>query len=402
MAKILWGKVYYKDIFAGILSEESGGGFIFTYDQAYLNQDFGSIAYTLPVQEKVHRSIHGLHPFFDNLVSEGWLEQAQSRLLGKRQASRFELLLAFGFDCAGAVSLQDPEPTALTDCLLDHESSKEMAVLSSRASLSGVQSKMAVVKEKQTYRLAKMGELSTHIAKFPSSSHSDLIENEYLTTKAFAALLPKEPVVAMDINSIEGIDGQALLIERFDRKDGLRLHFEEFNQLLARASSDKYEGAYADMAGFIKQNNVCLSGENYRLYVRILAGLLLGNTDMHLKNFAMMHQDGGLRLAPAYDQVASSVYAYKTLALELAGASNRRLGDLKAEHLVLLGLEYHLSLDAIESVVLELEHHLDAARAAILDAPFGSVKLKEGLVKRMERQWRGTFALIGKALSKRR
>ncbi len=50
------------------------------------------------------------------------------------------------------------------------------------------------------------------------------------------------------------------------------------------------------MADFIRATPGCLPVEIYRLYLRILAGLLLGNTDMHFKNFAMFHTPEGLRL----------------------------------------------------------------------------------------------------------
>lgn len=66
----------------------------------------------------------------------------------------------------------------------------------------------------------------------------------------------------------------------------------------------------------------CLPAEIYRLYLRILAGLLLGNTDMHLKNFAMFCTDAGLRLSPAYDAISASLYGYKTIALSIDGAAN--------------------------------------------------------------------------------
>lgn len=35
MARLLWGKVYYKDIFAGIIREEPGDRVTFTYDDSY-------------------------------------------------------------------------------------------------------------------------------------------------------------------------------------------------------------------------------------------------------------------------------------------------------------------------------------------------------------------------------
>ncbi|MEM6780772.1 MAG: HipA domain-containing protein [Pseudomonadota bacterium] len=409
MANLLWGKVYYKDLFAGYIREEPGERVTFTYDSSYIEGRHPAIAHTLPVRAEPHISNNGLPPFFDNLVSEGWLEQAQSRLLGRREVSRFELLLAFGFDCAGAVSIIDPEPSDLSEAMLDMSDPKEMAVLTSRASLSGVQPKLAVIEEGGIYRPARIDELSTHIAKFPSANHPDLIENEYLTTLAFKALLPDDEVVQLSIEEVKGLGEPALLIKRFDRTKGEkgkeRLHFEEFNQLLGRRSRTKYDGAHKDMAGFILQTDGCLPTQAYLLYRRILTGLLLGNTDMHLKNFAMFHTDGGLRLTPSYDQVAASLYNYKTLALTIAGSKDHPIGDLKARHLILLGEEFELSPAAINMATEGLAKNIEEAKDAINEAPphgfSGAVDFKDNLIKLMEKRWNGTFALIGKTLSKK-
>lgn len=108
MAKLLWGKVYLGDVFSGFMREEPDGRVEFVYDGSFIDSGRPAVAHTLPVRPEPHASAGGLHPFFDNLVSEGWLERIQSRLLGRREASRFELFLAFGFDCAGAVSVVDP------------------------------------------------------------------------------------------------------------------------------------------------------------------------------------------------------------------------------------------------------------------------------------------------------
>lgn len=405
MANLLWGKVYYKDSFAGILREEPGERVTFTYDSSYIEGGHPAIAYTLPVHEQPHISNNGLHPFFDNLVSEGWLEQAQSRLLGRREVTRFELLLAFGFDLAGAVSIIDPEPSDLSEAMLDLDDPKEMAVLTSRASLSGVQPKLAVVQEKSIYRPARINELSTHIAKFPSANHPDLTLNEYLTTLAFKALLPDDEIVNLSIEEVKGLGEPALLIKRFDRRKDGRIHFEEFNQLLGRASRMKYDGAHKDMADFILGIEGCLPTQAYLLYRRILAGLLLGNTDMHLKNFAMFHTDAGLRLTPSYDQVAASLYNYKTLALKIAGSKDHPIGDLKARHLMLLGEEFGLSPAAINMAAQGLEKHIGAAKDAIQEAPIGGADIKDNLIKLIGKRWSGTFqnlgALIGKTSSKK-
>src|ERR1700680_2411815 len=113
MAAALWGRVYYNNgLFAGILRQEPSGRCVFTYDQAYLEAKRPAIAFTLPRQAAPHVCEAGLHPFFDNLVAEGWLRNAQARALKIDPNNRFALLLAFGRDCAGAVSIIDPAPLA--------------------------------------------------------------------------------------------------------------------------------------------------------------------------------------------------------------------------------------------------------------------------------------------------
>ncbi|MEI8295550.1 MAG: HipA domain-containing protein [Alphaproteobacteria bacterium] len=398
MAKLLWGKVYYQDHFAGLLQEEPGDRTSFVYDETYLNAKQPAIAHTLPLQTSPHISIAGLHPFFDNLVAEGWLENAQTRLLGKRDASRFELLLAFGYDCAGAVSVVDPEPSGLSELLLDSEDNKEMAVLTSRASLSGVQPKLAVVQREGGYFPARINELSTHIAKFPTAAHDDIVTNEYLTTQAFKALLPEDTHVDLSIDEVVGLSEAALIIKRFDRIDGKRIHFEEFNQLLGRKSHHKYDGSYKEMSHFIRNMSGCLHTENYRLYARILGGLLLGNTDMHLKNFAMFHAPTGMSLTPSYDQVAAAIYQYKTIALAIGGASNLPIGTLKAKNMITMADEFALPKEAVNMFVQQLARNKDQAKDAITQASIGSSTLKNQLIKQIESRWNGTFALISQSL----
>ena len=56
MAINLWGKIYYKDTFAGILSQEAGGRCVFTYDESYLQSSLPAISYTLPLRAEPHLS----------------------------------------------------------------------------------------------------------------------------------------------------------------------------------------------------------------------------------------------------------------------------------------------------------------------------------------------------------
>jgi len=401
VAELLWGNVYYQDLFAGVLREEPGSRSSFTYDTAYLNlAQAHPLAHTLPLQEQTFICEKGLPAFFDNLIAEGWLQEAQSRLLGKRLANRFELLLAFGQDCAGAVSVIDPEPKKLRQ--LDLSDPKEAAVLLGRASLSGIQPKLAITQRQGKFYPAHLGELSTHIAKFPSRAHDDLVFNEYLTTLAFKALLPDDDIVTLSIDHVEGFSEPALIVERFDRHNGQRLHFEEFNQLLNYSSSAKYDGSYQEMADFMRQTPTCLPTEIYRLYERILAGLLLGNTDMHFKNFALFHSDSGLRLTPSYDQVSAVICDYKTIALTMAGSANRLIHDLKSKHIVALAKEFQLSNAAVSLAYEQLAKRQEAAKDAISQAKIGTTFLKKQIIQHLDKRWNATFTSIGKLLSTKR
>ena len=423
MANLLWGKVYRNNAFAGFLREEPGGRVSFTYDASYYDPAHGAagypaISHTLPIGHTLseaaqpHICEDGLHPFFDNLASEGWLENAQNRLLGKRGAKRFELLLAFGVDGVGAVSVVDPEPADLEGRLEVISDPKEKIALASRSSISGVQPKFFAVEENGGFRASRVNEVSTHIAKLPSASLPGIIENECLTTAAFSALLPGDEVVECGIGSIEGVDEPVLLVKRFDRRrvdpetggetesqTTERVHFEEFNQLLDRRSNAKYDGAYKDMADFIAKTDGCLPSQNFVLFRRILGGLLLGNMDMHLKNFAMFHTSEGMRLTPSYDQVATVLYGDNTSALSIAGASGVSVGSLKPRNIVLLGEEFGLPTKAIAMAVDQLAGRLEAARRAITDGKHGSDQLKSDLMRIMEKRWNGTFDSIGRELS---
>lgn len=401
MAQRSWGQVFYGEDFAGILQEEPGDRYSFTYDKAYLENGKTIISHCLPLRESPHISSYGLHPFFDNLVAEGWLESAQKRALGKRETSRFELLLAFGFDCAGAVSVRDPEPAKMSDAMLDLNDPREYSLLSNRASLSGIQPKMVVKQKGSQFFPCGPGELSTHIAKFPSPSHQNILENEFLCTQIHNFLLHNDPTSEIILDAVQGIDFPALIIKRFDRSENARIHFEEFNQLLNQKSRDKYEGSHKDMADFILKTPGCVPAENYRLFGRIITGFLIGNTDMHLKNFAMIHTPEGLRLSPAYDLICASIYGYKTIALEINHAKNMRIGDLKAKHIVGLGQEFNLPAEAIDMKVREIKERIDGAKDFISQATFGDSALKKQLIETMDQRWNGTFALIGQALSKK-
>ena len=97
-------KVFYNKVFAGTL-EESDSGYIFTYDENYLNQkNAAPVSLTLPLRREAYLSKE-LFPFFEGLIPEGWLFELNSRLLKIDSKDDFGMLLATGMDCIGAVSV---------------------------------------------------------------------------------------------------------------------------------------------------------------------------------------------------------------------------------------------------------------------------------------------------------
>ncbi len=98
------GRVFFDREPAGWLEEEERGGAVtFRYDPGWLARaDAHPVSLTLPLRREPYRW-RSVHPFFLNLLPEGWLlELALSRLKLSRD-DPFGLVLALCRDCQGAV-----------------------------------------------------------------------------------------------------------------------------------------------------------------------------------------------------------------------------------------------------------------------------------------------------------
>jgi len=98
--------VYFKDQQCGTLSEEKDKTYLFTYSPEYLaTPGARPISVNLPLQTEPYYSA-SLFPFFDNLISEGWLLEAQTTIHKIDRRNRFALIQKCGIECMGAVSLR--------------------------------------------------------------------------------------------------------------------------------------------------------------------------------------------------------------------------------------------------------------------------------------------------------
>jgi serine/threonine-protein kinase HipA len=103
--------------------------------------------------------------------------------------------------------------------------------------------------------------------------------------------------------------GTALAVQRFDRvPGGEAVHMEDFAQVFGLYPDDKYRHrSYANIASVLWAE----SGEEatYEFVRRLVFSVLIGNADMHLKNWSLLYPDTRTPvLSPAYDFVATLPY----------------------------------------------------------------------------------------------
>jgi serine/threonine-protein kinase HipA len=98
------GIVSLDGVRVGII-EETEGGTRFSYDDSWRSKpDAVPVSLTLPLQKEPYES-RGLHPFFENLLPEGWLLELSTSKLKISKDDAFGLLLATCADCVGAAEI---------------------------------------------------------------------------------------------------------------------------------------------------------------------------------------------------------------------------------------------------------------------------------------------------------
>jgi len=99
-------KVYENGTEAGILREENGRLFTFTYNEGYTGRP---VCLSMPVRKEPYSSDH-LFPFFSNMLSEGANRIMQGRMLHIDENDDFGILLATAqTDTIGAVTVKPIE-----------------------------------------------------------------------------------------------------------------------------------------------------------------------------------------------------------------------------------------------------------------------------------------------------
>lgn len=100
-------------------------------------------------------------------------------------------------------------------------------------------------------------------------------------------------------------------IDRDAQNGAVRLFaMEDFCQLSNRLTQDKYRGSYENCGRIIRKYSTRPGLDMSELFLRIAFSFLIGNSDMHLKNFSLRESSPGSReftLSGAYDLLPVNV-----------------------------------------------------------------------------------------------
>lgn len=326
-------EVFIGDLKVGEITLLTNERSLFIFDDNYLNlsdkpilsQSFFDKSGEIIAQTKILQT--KLPPFFSNLLPEGHLRQYLAQQGGINQQSEFKLIELLGADLPGSVIVK---PGHYIDTDIKQESkdlSRDDQVY--RFSLAGIQLKFsAIVQSSGGLTIPASGLGGDWIVKLPAQNFTSVPENEFSMLRLAKEVGIDTPEINLiDLDKVSGLPelgilggDKALAVKRFDREDGKRIHIEDFAQVYSVFPKDKYDKVnYGNIANMVWT----LTGQEglVDFIKRLVFNIIIGNGDMHLKNWSFIYPDGKTsQLAPAYDFVSTVVYIPDDkLALNLAG-----------------------------------------------------------------------------------
>lgn len=338
---------------------ELGDDGSYTYDTSYLaSSDSRALSHSLPLQAETFTPAQA-RPYFEGLLPEGTALASLAADLGRRADDYLGILAECGLDCVGDVIInpdaytekQGYEPIVFED-LAGLERPSASAVRGggpSRLSLAGTQSKVGLFHEpgmpiSEGWYRPMGGAASNCILKFASEELPDLMLVEQLTMSCAAAC-------GLDVAESHLLDfgaRPAIAVQRFDRLetsgrtvDGLpapqRRHQEDLSQAFGIDAASKYAqlegGTIARIGSFLDDTSSAPAADKIAFFKLLMFNYAIGNCDNHLKNHSVLYSPNWktLRLAPAYDLVATTCYARFSRDMGIAIGSSRSIDDINSE-----------------------------------------------------------------------
>jgi len=204
--------------------------------------------------------------------------------------------------------------------LTQEEQLREAAVRAAKMSIQGVQPKLSArlnVKDGIFDIVDRNGE---YILKPQNNFYPELPENESLTMKLADMIDIEVPLSGMIYSSDRKL---TYFIKRFDRYGkSKKLSIEDFAQLAGKSRETKYDYTMEKIINLIDTFCTFPAIEKVKLFRLTIFNFLIGNEDMHLKNFSIITRDNKIELSPAYDLLNTTIVLPnepEEIALPLAG-----------------------------------------------------------------------------------
>lgn len=368
--------IWWDEQLVGQLTQNQHGELGFAYSADWLEHPQApALSASLPKRTESFTR-RECRPFFGGLLPEESQRDAAAQALGVSRGNDFALLDRLGGDVAGALQLLPPDatpsapapelrPTPLDDAglirVLDALPIRPLLAGEDglRLSLAGAQSKVPVVLVDGAVALPAHGQPTTHILKPPISRFAATTENEAFVMRLAAGIgldvAPVEPRVVRDRTF--------LLVQRYDRsheEGGIvrRLHQEDFCQALGVPPETKYasEGGptLKDCFELLRRVVARPAVDVLKLLDAVIFNLIVGNADAHGKNFSILYDDEGPRLAPLYDLLATVTYPELSPNLAMKIGKRATLAEMDAKGWATLASEAGLGLPLIRRKVSEI------------------------------------------------
>lgn len=149
----------------------------------------------------------------------------------------------------------------------------------------------------------------------------------------------------------------AYITKRIDReiteKEVRMYAMEDFCQLSNRLTQDKYRGSYENCGKLIKKYSDTPGLDLAEMYLRVLGSFVMGNSDMHLKNFSLKETEPGnriFRLSDAYDMLPVNVIMPEDQE-QLALTINGKKRNIHKKEFRILAEACEISLNVAERMI---------------------------------------------------
>ncbi|HXF90699.1 MAG TPA: HipA domain-containing protein [Candidatus Nitrosotenuis sp.] len=214
---------------------------------------------------------------------------------------------------------------------------QEAMARATKLSIQGVQPKLSATLSVAENSFILVDKGGRFIVKPQHDHFPELPQNEDVTMRLAAQCGIKVPVHGLLFCKDESL---SYFIKRFDRIGSSgKIPTEDFAQLSHHNRDTKYNSSMEQVAKIIQTYCTFPMVESQKLLLRVLFCFIVGNEDMHLKNFSVISQDGKIELSPAYDLLNTTIifpHGHEEIALPIRGKKNKLT---KADLLTYFGAE---------------------------------------------------------------